>query len=733
MDTIEKFDVENDDLLEFKRETSNFKNDTIIRAVGDFSLANEPSQELINFIGHHENSDRPFILNCYRFYHKKNWWNTTDNIKDFEKEFDYFNYIRQSFTDKIPEKYRESFETKVKDKIISWSWKYFTEIVQGEIIDTIRKIDDKDLLNFYWINYDESSVRTKAFIVKFYVKSGHISKDKILDYVNWYETLQGSLSHIDEWNSWMVLSLKTIDEDNSISESDKFEHDLWNITTLFNKNIDESYINNTVLWSIQIDKQYYSSLNSYFYNSDFKNLVIKNNWIISLKDLESLWKIWEAIKLNVRTKYEEDFVRNMFETLSINKTTNRDELKKAIESQPNNELKSYLLWWKKNIDDKPIEEILWEWLYTNWYIITDMSFDDTKLRQVSEQQSRRLMSNKRFIERLKEKNRQINKSLPKLDNENLFVVEWDEWWDSMWTQLAKDAWIWWKDLEWYSSTSLKLSKEEMNQIEIDALPIAWHNFIEKKWEIWDYFNKIDVRDMYNFETKAFNQTLLNEKIAEIIDKSWDDVDVTNLRTSIEWFYSEMEDAISELTKNYVEAKKTSFDDSKVNAIGWVIDSISSIFDKISNSNWLCEGFKYAEKDPISLDWDLLTIKGLLNGEKTKISYNLRSGELFMNSFIKESNNPQMIKIWDRQDEKDGYPEADKNIWKIEKFEDIIPDIETSTEIVNNQPIDEVNYNRQIAGMNYVSNGWHSIQTDPDFHSSSPWTPQSQTNARDIFW
>lgn len=591
----------------------------------------------------------------------------------------------------------------------------------------------------------------KAINNTYNILRGETSKSKLSEeaYVNKFAEVWLKNFYVSIWEEssaqYRVDSLHFISSeytDNIIKKEESETHtkekyeqsDIANIIQF----LDESFSSNWYFldlnkW-IELSQDELKYLDTLFYNETIINNIRENQWKISLKLINDLWaeaseyvKDWLDFKLKENFWYDIWPRTNLIKSFIKNEKLTNKEISQEINTNKElqNTLKSYQLLkpsWSANMVE----------LFKNNFLIPwAVKIDGEEISDYTSIYRDNYKTKARFY-KIKERNKQINQRFANYSTKNQYIITWDEWWDDEWTQMAKDAWIWWEDLEWYSTATLKLSDEEKNQIKKDAFPAAWHNFIEKNEKIWEYINDMDMKNIYDFDNNTIRIEALKSTIIQLKNIFGDDIDVDNIKASILWFCSEMDDVIDELTKNYMEAKETSFDDSKVNAIGWVIDSISNIFDKISNSNWLCEGFKYAEKDPISLDWDLLTIKGLLNGEKTKICYNLRSGELFMNSFIKESNNPQMIKIWDRQDEKDGYPEADKNIWKIEKFEDIIPDIETSTEIVNNQPIDEVNYNRQIAGMNYVSNGWHSIQTDPDFHSSSPWTPQSQTNTRDIF-
>ena len=428
---------------------------------------------------------------------------------------------------------------------------------------------------------------------------------------------------------------------------------------------------------------------NYIKNLWLADKIKNNNGIIHLDDLDDetksyvLGKVWlkcvDDLMSTLRNKVEElKYVKD--ETEFKNKLTKILKENQKINSILSSEPFKYYFDGKDNI------KILASFLICLWCNIPIGWADLEMLNNLSKKTSKTYKHSRDITERINQWKLERNKWI-KWTNTHIVVEDEPTIWytdlqTASWADIARNAWLW-EDLKKYDiNKNIEVSDEHMKHIQQEAFPTAWHNFIENNDDISGYIDDLDMKLIYNFDNNSINESkrkILSERLK---GEFWDGIDLDKIHSRLSWFLTEMDNVKNQLTEDHILENWIVYENTKLDAIGWVIDSIKNIFDKMWEEMkfWqLCEGFKYDEREPLKIEWDKLVIKGLLNGTKTKMCYDLKNWDLYMNSFIKESVNPAMITVGDRWNEWEDYPEADVKIWSINSFEDILSDIDISEE------------------------------------------------------
>ncbi len=104
--------------------------------------------------------------------------------------------------------------------------------------------------------------------------------------------------------------------------------------------------------------------------------------------------------------------------------------------------------------------------------------------------------------------------------------------------------------------------------------------------------------------------------------------------------------------------------AKTYALGEIIENIKKLFSRINTGNlWKLMWFELNKENPADIVGDCLFLRWKLNGTDINIKYDLSSGKLFMNSFVKKSFNPDKINI--------GNTQPNTQIWTIDSFDSIL--------------------------------------------------------------
>ncbi len=415
------------------------------------------------------------------------------------------------------------------------------------------------------------------------------------------------------------------------------------------------------------------------------------NWIygagliemISGKGDDELKDIFKSV-LSDKIKYYENLVRNENDEFILNTEDKLADLK----------LKSYLyLYWrifysehfKANKEPKYYEDILPE------IMKVIISNDDKSLlnkikhkefleteKKLEEQRKKRDL--KRVREAAK-RNRARNESLKSASNRPDRVVELHKTSsnpnNATWPEIAAEVWLQ-KELKDYS-----LKIEESKEIKLErkekAFSDAYIEFIKNngvineiitQWKMRELFDIMNVtirewdeNEQWRIWWDYFKQTnpALNNKTPEEIEK---------IHAIIWKFPDYFRRAEKKLSTHSSETKERINETARIYAMWSVIDNIRDTFNLIPKwENPNLEWFKLNENTPIWVEKTIDKTSGIIiywtfNGTEVKIRYDLETGDLFMNSFLKKLSTK--IRIW-------ATSIPDQRIWHIKPFNDVLND------------------------------------------------------------
>lgn len=199
---------------------------------------------------------------------------------------------------------------------------------------------------------------------------------------------------------------------------------------------------------------------------------------------------------------------------------------------------------------------------------------------------------------------------------------------------------------------------------------AWKDFIEDHQEIAWIITKDDM-DWYRIfdkENKLINKDNRDKFCEESDSVRWMDGEALDeifhlLQSNFTETYNS---TIDELYSNSSEAESKIWDYMKTSAIGSVIDDVREIFSTISENfegDLWSQWFKFNNNEPVKIQWDNLVISWEFNWANVMVRYNLKSGEVYMNSFLQFKDNSKMI-LWNDS-------LSNFKIWELKSFDDIL--------------------------------------------------------------
>lgn len=458
-------------------------------------------------------------------------------------------------------------------------------------------------------------------------------------------------------------------------------------------------------------------------NNDLQEMVNKF-WYISLNDLS------EDKKQRIIEEISESFIRKFTSTLNNNITlaniyTKKEYLTENIlewifreDLQLKEQLISFFsfedfIFSRKvdyNKEPKKLAERAKDFLHHNYHFNVynlNYSSSDTILWQ------QRLKRIERFKKRISEiNNKRISqKTTVGKDISYKWYTTVSDIQNASWAQIIHDSNIW-EQLDKYADTDISdIPDEEKVNIRKEQLPIARQNFLDNHNEIKDYITLWQFMKFYNPEDNTVNITKEDLKI--LLWPVWNEIDIDQIYSILISFPDEMDNMVKELSSDYLSNQEQVDSNKRINTAWFILDNIKSLF----------EGFKYDESEPIAIQWDMLVIKGSIDWSKTKICYDLKNWDLYMNSFINESINPPIITIWEHWNESEDYPEANTKIWSIGSFGEILSYTDIFTEDEENEnylnnipspwdinpPMDDrpnlINFNSEPIDLYSNSNNW----------------------------
>ena len=305
-------------------------------------------------------------------------------------------------------------------------------------------------------------------------------------------------------------------------------------------------------------------------------------------------------------------------------------------------------------------------------IIKYNEFLESEKKAEEERRERDRLRRQEIIRRIKEKNKSIrSEGINRIHSSIDLKVKTDPN-HATWQEIAEEAGLW-QSLSDYS-VELQESKYEEPRIKDIAFSDAWNEFIKNNDGI--IITKDKMRELFDINNNAFVSELDNrrKKFTEDFLLWMSPDEIKNIYSKLSSFSRYFVEAEKKLSNNSSEKKEKINETVRTYAVGAVIDNMRDTFEAIpkwegSNSEW----FKLDSEHPVIKVNNYIIISGLFNGSNIKIRYDLKTGEICMNSFIKKDlvNNDKMS-IWDISSLDD--PESiNQRIWEIKPFGEVLND------------------------------------------------------------
>lgn len=234
-----------------------------------------------------------------------------------------------------------------------------------------------------------------------------------------------------------------------------------------------------------------------------------------------------------------------------------------------------------------------------------------------------------------------------------------------WPELAAEANLW-KDLDDYE-LDIEESEHKQERRKETAFREAWKDFIQSNDDIKPLITQEQMRRLFDINS---NTIIISEwerfKESNPLLKDVPSDKVEEIHTKLSGFSSYFNDAEQKLSENSSEMEVKVNETVKTYAIWAVIDNVRDTFDAITGwQSWDFKWFQLNKENPVKKEWNNIIISGLFNGTEIKVRYNLKTGELFMNSFVHRLS-PDKISIWKTSS-------LDYPIGTIKPFNDVLND------------------------------------------------------------
>lgn len=275
-----------------------------------------------------------------------------------------------------------------------------------------------------------------------------------------------------------------------------------------------------------------------------------------------------------------------------------------------------------------------------------------------------------------------------------------------WPEIAASAGLW-EDLDGYN-LNINESRKEKKQTKETAFRGAWDEFIKEHNDI--AITQEQMRKLFNVNTNTFVaqwDTKRKQFIENPLFKELSPDEINKLYSRLSSFTTYFSKAEKKLSNSSSEIKTKINETVRTYAVGAVIDNVRDAFESIpkwqdSKSEW----FKLDIKDPVIKIGDYIIISGSFNNSNVKIRYNLKTGELFMNSFLhKDEIDPNKISIWEISSIE--HPESINHpIWKIKPFNDVLNDY------YKFPPYSQTNYDTRN-WPSFWDNSWMNPENNPN--------------------
>ncbi len=229
------------------------------------------------------------------------------------------------------------------------------------------------------------------------------------------------------------------------------------------------------------------------------------------------------------------------------------------------------------------------------------------------------------------------------------------------------------ELKWYKLSKSDINGQEDATLRYTAFDITFNKIFNTNEHIVQRLInlKIDLRSelsnywIYNPGNNFINQDARNRFISEKLQNSWLTKDEINgLWEIIRWFTREVNKNYEILCNNFYCDQKDFEKISKIYALGEIIENIKKLFSRVNTEKLEEHMWLELDKDkPADIIGDCLFLKWKIKWTETNIKFDLRTGKLFMNSFLQQTFNPDKITIWNKT--------PDTEIWNLNSFENLL--------------------------------------------------------------
>ena len=412
-----------------------------------------------------------------------------------------------------------------------------------------------------------------------------------------------------------------------------------------------------------------------------------------IKDLETLLSSEENKNLIEKLGKDADFkyefklsLRESIKRYSNIVLKNNNVSLNTWDAQIDLQLKSYLYLYGKLFYPKIFKTNQWNQYY-EWILPEIMAAilaaDDKRLENIirnneflEQEKKAEEARKKREEERRREiakRNREINeRQQSRRDNEKIWTVdklhsESQDPNDATWVEIAANANLWETLKDYKLNIDIEKSKEKQERLKETAFREAWKEFIRLHDDMKSYIKMWEMRLLFDV-----NNSILNNhereifKNTNILLKGMSTDEVEKIHSILSSFSSNFNAAEKRLSNNSSDMKVKIDETVRIHAIWTVIDNVRDTFYGITNEQkWNIKWLQLDSKNPVRKEWENIIISGTFNGSEVKVRYDLRTGELFMNSFLHKLS-PSKIRLWINSS-------MDYPIWKIKSFNDVLND------------------------------------------------------------
>lgn len=327
-------------------------------------------------------------------------------------------------------------------------------------------------------------------------------------------------------------------------------------------------------------------------------------------------------------------------------------------------------WWEFVNYESTLSELLDAILYNNWDVLKLKNENSRIAKAEAEKEKRRIEREKQRREKAIQENRKRNEKLQSMSPQNR-EIKWFEKeqkyldiQNASWAEIAANEKLWNQLSNFEIKTNNNFIENRDKRAKWMAFGIAFNKFLQYNSEMKDMINIWKMRELYDFENNSIRANIWESfKNHNLVWFSDEEKNV--IYNKIISFPNEINNVAKKLWEKSDSIIWKFWETVKTHAIGAVIDNVKNIFSQMWNEKlWaIFQWFQFNENLPAKISWNDMIISWKVNWTNMNIRYDLKTGELFINSFLQETINPNKITIWNE--------EPNYKIWQLASFDTIL--------------------------------------------------------------